>query len=144
MRLILTFCFILTFSLLPAQSNLDGLWRGTITQNEGGYRSEYDLEIWIYQKGDSIIGNSFVFVDSIYAEMTIRGTIESELYIDIHDKEIIAHEELSGMEWCIKTYQLLLKQIGSTLRLEGHWQGRTSFSNCIPGKVFLRKVTPRA
>ncbi len=135
------FCFL--FFLASAQ-DINGYWRGTITQDEGGYRSEYILELWIYQKGDSIIGKSYVFVDSIYAEMEISGTLFSDVYLQIKDDRIISHEELEGMEWCIKSYQLLLKQTGSALRLEGHWQGVTSFSSCIPGKIFLKKSIPRA
>ena len=27
---------------------------------------------------------------------------------------------------------------------QGHWQGETSFSSCVPGKIFLQKKVPRA
>lgn len=137
----LLLCFL--FLGLEAQ-DLNGYWKGTITQNEGGYRSEYVLELWIYQKEDSIIGKSYVFVDNIYAEMEISGSIHSDVYLQIKDDKIISHEELEGMEWCIKSYQLLLKQTGGVMRLEGHWQGITSFSSCIPGKIYLKKSIPRA
>ncbi len=123
--------------------DISGYWRGTITQNEGGYRSEYVLELRITQKGDSITGKSFVFVDNIFAEMDISGNFHSGIYLQLKDDRIVTHEELDGMEWCIKSYQLLLKKKGAEWRLEGHWQGLTSFSNCIPGRVYLKKTIPR-
>ncbi len=134
-------CFI---SVSSAQ-DINGYWKGIITQDEGGYKTEYVIELWILQKGDSIIGKSYTYVDdSIYAEMDVAGTIKSGVYIYLKDVNIVEHEELQGMEWCTKTYQLLLKKLNGVLKLEGHWQGLTSFSSCIPGKVFLKRVVPRA
>jgi len=123
---------------------LSGLWKGTITQNEGGYRSTYDLELYIFQDGKEISGRSYVMVDNIYAEMVIEGDVKANLYLKIRDTHILDHQEREGMEWCIKDYQLLLKREGELLRLEGLWQGSTSFSTCVPGKINLKKVSPRA
>ena len=91
-----------------------------------------------------ITGRSYVYVDSIYAEMNLIGDVHSGIYLQLEDEKILDHLELHGMEWCIKTYQLLLKQNGDVLRLEGHWQGKTSFSTCVPGRIFLKKTVPRA
>lgn len=141
------YLLIISFSLLSTfgiSQDISGYWRGTITQNEGGYRSDYVLELWIEQKGDSIIGKSYVFVDNIYAEMNISGTFNSGVYLDLKDNNIVTSAELQGMEWCIKTYQLLLKRREGIWRFEGKWQGVTSFSSCIPGNITLKKTVPRA
>jgi hypothetical protein len=144
MRYIFSLLILLSsISALQAQ-DISGHWKGRITQNEGGYRSEYILEMWFVQKGDSITGKSYVFVDNIYAEMNISGSVEGEIYLILKDDEIVSHEVLKGMEWCIKKYQLLIRRNGDTISLEGDWQGKTSFSTCIPGKIFLRKIVPRA
>ena len=134
--------FLCNISL--AQQDLNGYWKGTITQEAGGYIPEYSLELVLVQKGNTITGRSYVYVDSIYAEMNLSGKIHSNVIMELKDDKILEHEELQGMEWCIKKYQLILKQRDSTLLLEGHWQGETSFSKCIPGKIFLQKIVPRA
>ena len=143
MNYLFTFIFC-CISTLGFSQDISGYWKGTITQNEGGYRSEYVLELWIVQTGDSIKGKSFVFVDNIYAEMNISGTFQNGIYLNLQDDKIITHDELKGMEWCIKSYQLLLKRKEGKWSFIGDWQGVTSFSSCIPGKIFLKKAKPRA
>jgi len=104
MNYLFTFLFC-CISALGFSQDISGYWKGTITQNEGGYRSEYVLELWIVQSGDSIKGKSFVFVDNIYAEMNVSGTFKNGIYLKLQDDKIITHDELKGMEWCIKNYQ---------------------------------------
>lgn len=131
-------------NLCHAQQELSGYWKGIITQEDGGFIPEYALEIYIVQKGDSITGRSYVSVDDIYAEMNLKGTVHSGILLELRDEKILDHEELNGMEWCMKKYQLMLKKEGDVLKMEGHWQGETSFSSCVPGKIYLQKTVPRA
>lgn len=144
MKLIFLLLSILFCSAGLAQQEITGSWKGKITQDAGGYTPEYAFELYLIQKDDSITGRSYVYVDSIYAEMNLSGQIHSDIFLELKDEKILEHEELQGMEWCIKKYQLLLKQRDSTLLLEGHWQGETSFGSCVPGKIFLEKKVPRA
>ena len=144
MRFIITFLIIFYFNSCLAQEELNGYWKGKITQEDGGYIPEYTFELFIIQKGDSLSGRSYVYVDSIYAEMNVKGKVHSGIFLELKDEIILDHEELQGMEWCIKKYQLMLKKKDNTFHLEGHWQGETSFSSCIPGKIFLQKKVPRA
>ena len=144
MKPLILFVFLTCAHLLPAQNNLTGLWRGTITQDEGGYRSEYTFEIMIKQDGDKISGRSYVFVDDIHATMILSGSIHSNVYLSLKDSQILDFKVNEGMEWCMKNYQLVFKNNVNPLRLEGFWQGSTTFSTCVPGKVFLKKVVPRA
>ncbi|MFT5166601.1 MAG: hypothetical protein ACI8P3_001833 [Saprospiraceae bacterium] len=144
MKNVFLFLLFLFVTKLALAQDISGYWKGITTQNEGAYTDEYVFELWLSQKEDSIIGRAFVFVDSIYAEMNVSGTIENGIHLYIHDDEIVNHEELQGMEWCIKTYQLLLKQLDGVWKLEGNWQGVTSFSSCTPGRIYLKKTIPRA
>ena len=144
MKNLLTIFFCLITCAAIGQSDLTGLWKGTITQNEGGYRPEYVFEIYLNQKGEVITGRSYVFVDKIYAVMNLNGSLHSGLYLNLKDEKILEHKVDNGMEWCMKKYQLVLKQKGGTMHLEGFWQGDTTFSTCIPGKVRLTKINPRA
>lgn len=123
--------------------SFDGKWKGVITQNEG-YKTEYGMELYLTEKDGKLTGRSFVFVDSIYAEMVLEGEMYSKSILLLKDVEIMENEILEGMEWCMKNYQLILKKKGSTWFLEGQWQGKTTFSKCVPGKVKLQRIVPRA
>ncbi len=140
------FLFFGTFAFLQAQkgADLSGLWLGKITQDEGGYASDYVFEIYIRQDGSKISGRSYVYVDNIYASFDISGSLHSEVYMDLKDSEILESKVNEGMEWCLKKYQLVFKIKNGVYHLEGFWQGETSFSTCIPGKIFLKKQVPRA
>lgn len=144
--LIIFFLFvgIFAFGQEQKQGDLSGLWKGKITQDEGGYASDYTFEIYIRHNGKSITGRSYVYVDNIYASFDISGSLHSEVYMDLKDSEILESKVNEGMEWCLKKYQLVFKIKDGVYHLEGFWQGKTSFSTCIPGKVFLKKQIPRA
>ena len=126
------------------QENLTGLWLGKITQEEGGFAPDYTFEIYITHKGNKIKGRSYVYVDEIYASFDISGEINNEIYLELKDSDILENKVNDGMEWCLKQYQLVFKMKNGIPNLEGFWQGKTSFSTCIPGKVFLKKQVPRA
>jgi len=134
----------LSFSL-SAQTDLTGYWEGEITQFEGGYRSNYAFELLLTQKGDKIEGRSYVYVDNIFSVMKVEGKVLSDgLVLTLEDTEMVDSKVLNGMEWCIKSYYLVFKKDGETWRLDGSWMGKTSFTTCVPGKVFLKKIIPRA
>ena len=144
MRILGILILIISCHFCWAQQELTGRWKGKITHEDGGYTPEYGLELHLILNGDSIRGRSHVYVDSIFASMNITGHLHSGFYLELKDEQILDHEELHGMEWCMKRYQLFLKQKDSTFYLEGHWQGETSFSKCVPGRIFLEKKEPRA
>ena len=127
-----------------AKSDINGYWHGEITQNEGGYRSSYTMELIISEKDGVVTGYSYVSVDDIYATMTIKGKLTNNLLFNAKDITIEDDEVKAGMEWCMKNYILILKKEKNVWKLEGHWNGRTSFSTCTPGKVFLKRIEERA
>ena len=130
--------------LLTAQNNVSGTWKGIITQDEGGYRSTYDMELVLKQDGNKVTGRSTVRVDDIFAVMVLEGEITGGGYFRFQESQIVDSKRAENLEWCIKRGQLLLKAEKDEWKLEGFWQGSTSFSQCIPGKIFLKKTVPRA
>jgi hypothetical protein len=137
---------ICTFLCYPifAQSDISGKWLGTTTQNEGGYRTSYDFELYLHQDGSVITGRSYVYVEKIYAEMILKGKINKNGSVDIVETKLVDYKEFEGMEWCIKNMKLNLNSSTNTWTLEGNWEGNTSFGSCIPGKIYLKKIVPRA
>lgn len=139
--LLLFFCCSLS---LPAQEDITGLWRGYNTQEAADtYSSKYEFEMYLKQDGNRIWGRSYAYIDKIYAEMEIVGTWDGEKFI-FREIKIVHSKADAGMEWCIKKGELMLFKNGEAYRLEGDWWGNTTFSSCTPGKVFLKKIKPRA
>ncbi len=124
--------------------NLSGKWEGRITQNEGGFKTDYSIIMTLEQKGTSITGESYVFVDDMNATMEVKGVLRGGMLFKYEETKIKDFTKLEDMEWCLKNGQLIFKQDGNVLKLEGFWQGASSDGPCIPGEVFLTKVTPRA
>ena len=140
--------FLALFAFLPillgAQTNISGTWKGIITQDEGGFRDTYDMELFLKQEGTRITGRSTVRVDDIFAVMELEGEITEGGYFRFMEIQIVESKKIETIEWCIKRGQLLVKHEKDEWKLEGLWQGTTSFSSCIPGKIFLKKMVPRA
>jgi len=140
--LIYVFLFYATSSI--AQGDFNGLWKGTITQNEGGYRSNYDFELYLHQDSTTIYGRSYVFDGELYAEMELKGEVYNNRYLRFQEVKIVNHTIGENMEWCIKRGQLLLTYKNNHAYISGLWKGRTSFSDCVPGRIELKKEILRA
>lgn len=141
--LLVTVLFSIAANAQKDKIPFSGTWKGVITQADG-YRAEFGIELNLTQKGKKLMGRSYVFVDSIYAEMNIEGIVHSSSIILIKDLEILDSKLTEGLEWCMKNYQLVLKKEGPIWKLEGHWQGKTTGKDCDPGKVKLKRLVPRA
>ncbi len=141
--LIATFTF---FSIpLIAQCDLTGQWKGYNTQEaKSCYSKKYDFELYLNQRGKIVSGRSYANVGNIYAEMEIIGELKEDKYFHFQETKILDFKAEAGMEWCVKKGVLMIVKDGDKLRLEGGWMGNTSFSSCIPGKVYLQKVEPKA
>lgn len=146
MKLLFTLvaCSILTICFSQKSVDISGTWRGVITQEQGGYRPEYGMELHIKQTGDKVIGRTFVYFDKVYAEMEFEGVLIAGKILQLKETKILAAKKVDGMEWCIKQAVLTLNKTKDPWRLEGAWQGSTVFGPCIPGKIILRKAIPRA
>ncbi len=135
---------IACFQFLFAQEGINGLWKGTLTHDQEGYDIEYTFEMYLFQKDTKIHGRSYIYVDDIFAVMELEGEIHSGILFRFQEVEKLDSKAKMGMEWCLKRGQLILTKDQGGKQLKGHWQGETSFSSCVPGKIMLRKIHPQA
>jgi hypothetical protein len=126
------------------KSNIGGQWKGTVTQNDGGYKSSYSFELYLTQRGNTVTGRSYVFIEDIFAVIELKGTVKSGKLIFIEETIILDHRKYEDMEWCVKKMQLVLTYEGDELKLDGYWQGKSPEGDCIPGEIHLKKEVPRA
>ena len=138
---ILLFC--IAASLQAQQSyNLSGVWTGVVTQNAGGYRSEYKITLTLAFDGNTVMGISYCAVDDIFVKMSIHGQLIKKRFMKIEDMEMLDYKIVPNLQWCDKTYQLIYKPETDTI--DGFWQGVSSDGPCIPGKVHLKRKVNRA
>ena len=144
MKMICTlfFCSLL-FLPLAAQPDFSAAWKGILTQNEGGFRSEYQFEVYLIQEGKQVRGRTYVSVDDIYAELDIEGQIINGHTVVFREVRFVRFSRLENLEWCYKLARLKLQREGDTWRLEGPWEGYTSFGRCIPGQITLTREKPQ-
>ncbi len=131
----------------PAEPlNLTGLWEGTITQDETYYSRTFDVQLYLEDENGKIGGTSFINGNNIEAQIDLEGTCESGISLLLKDVEIKRNTVIEGadMEWCLKNYILSIKREKGQIIMEGHWNGKTSFDVCTPGKVYLKKGVDRA
>ena len=127
-----------------AQEAFVGKWKGVITQNDGGYRSLYDFEMYFRQVGRNLEGRSYVKVDEIYAEMELTAFVMDDKTIQFTEVKIVDSKKVDNLEWCFKSGKLtLVKELGQ-LKLVDPWEGFSAYGPCIPGRIILVKEIPRA
>ncbi|MCO6479065.1 MAG: hypothetical protein J5I94_20690 [Phaeodactylibacter sp.] len=141
------FWFAVVLLALPfcaiCQKDFSGAWKGTLTQEPGGFAPVYEFEIYLRQKGNTVTGRSYVAIGSIYAVMNLKGVLEGNT-VHLTETSIVENWKRDDMEWCYKKADLILYIQGKDLKLEGPWTGNTGQSECIPGKIYLKKEAPRA
>jgi len=149
MRWLSCILFVMSAFLLQSQTEivqindpLEGSWAGVLT-HPGGYRTQYTFHLDIRKTEDGYQCWSMIRVDDIYAEMQMTGTSFGDELLILEDKEMLTHEFEPGMEWCMKRYMLRLVNDDGVLKLEGDWDGGTSFGTCLPGKVSISRRPPR-
>lgn len=142
---------ILLLLLLSAPSlclhadDLNGIWKGTLTQGPGGCYPVYSLELQINYTTDKITGRAYDYYDkSHFVKMSFTGRYNAQTHrlVLIEDKVLEALIPDDCLP-CIKTYDLNYSKIGDSEELNGDWKGLYSEKRlaCPPGKIRLRKAT---
>ncbi|MEQ8703521.1 MAG: hypothetical protein RIC19_06360 [Phaeodactylibacter sp.] len=131
-------------ALTQAQYDFTGTWEGVLTQNTGGYAPEYEFTLYLQQEGNQITGRSYVKYGNIFAEMKLTGQLVGDKAIHWEESAIIDNWKHENMEWCYKQATLFIVAQGKEDKLEGPWSGNTGQSDCIPGKIMLKRTSPRA
>lgn len=143
-RLIL-FALFLPLAAWSQPADLSGTWRGKLTQNAGGYASDYEFALFLEVKKGYIDGRSFVSHNDVSGEMELIGMWKSGDVLYFREHKVLKSLKPELLEWCYKTAELrLVKGIDGNLRLEGPWWGESASGICIPGYIRLEKVVPRA
>jgi hypothetical protein len=138
---------LLSASVIRAQ-DLNGIWKGTLTQNTGGCFPVYYIEIQINISGDSVQGNSYHYSDiTNYVKKKYKGDYSaSQKKLSLHEGVVQTFKIPADCTPCIKNYTLWYSRNGNRETLSGEWNGKVmnTTTNCQPGQLVLTRVLESA
>jgi hypothetical protein len=138
-----TLFFVVIATATPAQ-NLNGVWRGTLTQGPGGCFRVYNIELNIEIKGNKINGASYHYSDfTNYVKEEFSGAYNVEnKTMNINELKVLTFHVPADCIPCIKQYTLAYEKLEKSEVLKGDWGGITmnNYAACPPGKITLSRV----
>lgn len=142
------FLFLLFAAVTLRAQDLNGIWKGTLTQNSGGCFPVYYIEIQINITGDSVQGNSYHYSDiTNYVKKKYKGDYNAALKkLSLHEGSVQTFKIPADCTPCIKNYNLWYSRNGNRETLSGEWNGKVmnTTTNCQPGQLVLTRVMESA
>lgn len=144
MRAASLFLIAIIISLVSFSQNLNGVWRGTLTQGPGGCFRVYNIELNIKSYGEKISGASYHYSDvTNYVKEDFGGTFNSkDKKLSISELKVLTFHIPPDCIPCIKQYNLAYEKQDNKEVLTGEWGGVTmnNYASCPPGKITLSRV----
>ncbi|MEO6070492.1 MAG: hypothetical protein ABIN57_04575 [Chitinophagaceae bacterium] len=141
---------IIIFFLLFLSSNfsfgqdLNGIWRGTLTQEPGGCFPVYKVEVQITAKDNVLSGFCYHYSDiTNYVKKNFEGIYNPQTKaIAISEKRVQTFHIPAECTPCIRYYSLFYNKEGNNESLSGEWGGvvLNSRTACAPGRIVLNRV----
>jgi hypothetical protein len=136
---------LLILSCISRGEDLNGIWKGTLTQGPGGCYPQYFLELQINFNGDRLTGKAYDYYDKVhFVKMSFTGRYNPQTHrLVIIENEVIQADIPGECEACIKTYDLNYSKNGEQEELNGDWKGIYSSKRlvCPPGQIRLKRAT---
>ncbi len=129
---------------LIAADDLNGIWKGTLTQGPGGCYPQYFLELQINFSDGLITGKAYDYYDkSHFIKMSFTGRYNAQTHrLVLIENRVLQADIPLDCAPCIKTYDLQYSKKGGEETLSGDWKGIISGKRavCPPGKIDLKKT----
>ncbi len=135
-------CFTLMISV--RSQDVNGIWRGELTQEPGGCYPKYFIELQLQVNDNIIEGVSYDYYDtSKYVKLKFNGRLNSS-----SKRMVLIESKVTEFRipWncipCVKTYDLTWSKRNNEEELIGTWKGSQmgTKDTCPPGKIFLKRV----
>jgi hypothetical protein len=125
--------------------DLNGIWKGVLTQGPGGCYPRYFLELQINFYNDRITGKAYDYYDKAhYVKMNFTGRYNQQTHrLVLIENRVLQENIPTDCQPCMKTYDLNYSKKGDLEELTGDWKGVYSDKQliCPPGKIQLKKAT---
>jgi hypothetical protein len=92
----------------PSTPNVEGpeggKWLGKLTQEQGGYRQEYDFELYLVANKDNYTGRTYVYAPNVLGVLSFTGQLRGAV-LYLKEQELLISRKPSDLSWCFKTMQ---------------------------------------
>ncbi|MBS1915860.1 MAG: hypothetical protein JST87_06255 [Bacteroidetes bacterium] len=138
---------LLLFFLFPSfvfAEDLNGIWKGTLTQGAGGCYPQYFLELQINFSNNNITGKAYDYYDTTkFVKLSFTGRYNPQTHrLVLIETKVLQSNIPADCAPCVKTYDLVYEKRGNDESLTGDWKGHIENRQivCPPGKIFLKKA----
>ena len=142
-RTIIFFLFILYFHVSFGQE-LNGIWKGTLTQAPGGCFAVYNVELQVNIANTEVSGICYHYSDiTNYVKKNYSGIYNaSNRTINIQEQRVMTFHIPQDCTPCIRYYSLAYAKTGNQETLSGDWGGVIMNGNaaCTPGRIILHRI----
>jgi hypothetical protein len=143
MRLLIVISWIFC-SFFSSAENLNGIWKGVLTQGTGGCYAQYFIEFQINFSNNTITGKAYDYYDtSKYVKLFFTGKYNPQTHrLVLIENKVLEYNIPIDCAPCIKTYDLIYEKKGEDEMLSGEWKGHIMdrHNACPPGKISLKKA----
>jgi hypothetical protein len=134
---------MLLCALAEAQQ-LNGIWKGTLTQQPGGCFPVYNVELQVSIDKGSVTGFCYHYSDVLnYVKKNYTGIFNAGTNtINIQEQRVTTFHIPSECTPCIRYFTLTYRKEGAKETLTGDWGGvvMNSTAACTPGKIVLNRI----
>lgn len=128
--------------------DLNGVWKGTLTQQAGGCFPVYYIELQVNLEGETVQGASYHYSDiTNYVKKKYSGSYDPSLKkLSLKEGPVQTFKIPADCTPCIKNYELWYSRNGDKETLRGEWNGKVMNSTleCQPGQLVLTRVKESA
>ena len=148
MKRIYTLTFFLLLTAASFSQNLNGIWKGTLTQQAGGCFPVYFIELQLNFTSNQIEGASYHYSDiTNYVKKKFTGSYDADQKkMILNEGRVTTFRIPADCTPCIKNYDLWYSKNSNEETLVGTWNGKVmnSYENCKPGQLVLTLVKESA
>jgi hypothetical protein len=132
------------FSFCCTAQELNGIWKGTLTQQPGGCFPVYNVELQVSIVNDKVAGFCYHYSDlSNYVKKNYNGIYNAATRtISIQEQKVMTFHIPADCTPCIRYFTLAYSKQGKVETLSGDWGGYVMNGNaaCTPGKIVLHRI----
>lgn len=142
-RAIIFFLFQATCLVSNAQE-LNGVWKGTLTQQPGGCFPVYHVELQVNISNGAVNGFCYHYSDfSNYVKKNYNGIYNADTKtISIQEEDVLIFRIPNDCTPCVRYFTLAYSRNGNEETLSGNWSGVVMNGTlaCTPGKIILHRI----
>ena len=135
---------LILLGMNSSAQELNGIWKGTLTQQPGGCFPVYNVELQVKISNNQVAGFCYHYSDILnYVKKDYDGFYNaSTKTINIQERKVMTFHIPQDCTPCIRYFTLSYSKIGKEETLSGDWGGvvMNGTTACTPGRIVLHRI----